>query len=71
MTQPDIERIIRALKDARGCGCCSSYAEAEELWPDACPRDEWGTDHQYDDQCVHDFDSLLRKALGAAMADES
>jgi len=65
MTQPDIEQIIEVLKAARGCGCCSSYEEAEALWPDTCPRGEWGIDHRYDDHCTQSFDTIVRKALGA------
>ena len=66
MSTPNMEQITNALMAARGCDCCASYDEALALWPDSCPRDEWGIDHQYDDGCGKNFYAVIRRALQAA-----
>lgn len=60
-TEPTVPQLIQAVKDARGCGCCSYYGNL----PDSCPTEDGWTDHTYDDGCSADFDSLLRRLVSA------
>jgi hypothetical protein len=46
------EDIIEALRDWRGCGCCSSTEALTKIIPDDCEEEDGWTDHTYGSGCV-------------------
>lgn len=63
-----IDDLIKALDDARGCGCCGAYEDLVKILPcgPACAADEDGyVDHTYGDDCSANFRGALKRAFEA------